>query len=483
LYLPIGLELGYGKVFVSEQPNLMVLEDTNGDDKADKRELILHGFDSADSHHACHAFTWDPGMALHFQEGTFLHTQIETPYGPVRGHNANIYRFEPRTWKLDNYVSYPFANPWGHYFDRWGQDFVADASGGANYYATAFSGDVDYPNKHGSLQQFLKKQWRPTAGCELVSSRNFPDEAQGDYLLNNVIGFQGTLQYKLREEGSGFAADPVEPSLLRSSDPNYRPVALQFGPDGALYVIDWFNPLIGHMQHSIRDPNRDHSHGRIWRITYKNRPLVAAPKIAGETIPKLLDLLKEYEDRTRYRVRRELSERKTEDVMTALDQWISGLDKSDANYEHNMLEALWVRQQHNTPDQKLLEMVLKSPDYRARAAATRVLCYWRDRINEPLKLLEQQVNDDHPRVRLEAIRALSFFRGKDADPARQIAVASLVLPQDSYLEYTWKETDSTLEKRARGEDSLEVLREKGGKGKGKIEKSDKLNDYYLNIPR
>ena len=87
-------------------------------------------------------------MALYFQEGTFLHTQIETPYGPVRSHNAAVYRFEPRTWKLDNYVSYGFANPWGHYFDRWGQNFVADASGGANYYAAAFSGDVDYPDKH-----------------------------------------------------------------------------------------------------------------------------------------------------------------------------------------------------------------------------------------------------------------------------------------------------------------------------------------------
>ena len=79
---------------------------------------------------------------------------------------------------------------------------------------------------------------------------------------------------------------------MRSSDPNFRPVALQFGPDGALYVVDWFNPLIGHMQHSLRDPNRDHTHGRIWRITYQRRPLVEKPKIAGATVPELLDLLK-----------------------------------------------------------------------------------------------------------------------------------------------------------------------------------------------
>src|SRR4029434_9657576 len=112
-------------------------------------------------------------------------------------------------------------NPWGQVWDAWGQNLVADASGGANYYGTAFSGDVDYPHKHAALKQFLVKQWRPTCGCELVSSRNFPPELQGNYLLNNCIVFQGVLQYKMKEEGSGFAADPVDP-LLQSSDPSFR---------------------------------------------------------------------------------------------------------------------------------------------------------------------------------------------------------------------------------------------------------------------
>ena len=233
----------------------------------------MHGFDTADSHHAMHAFTWDPGVRLYWQEGTFHYTQTETPYGPRRCNEAGIFRWEPKSWKFDVFVSYGFANPWGHYFDRWGQNFVADASGGANYFGTAFSGQVVYPQKHGGMKQFFPMQWRPTCGCELVYSRHFPDDTQGDYLLNNDIGFQGILRYRVKEDGSGFAGTPVEP-LLKSTDTNFRPVALQFGPDGALYVVDWFNPLVGHMQHSLRDPNRDHTHGRIWRITYPKRPLV-----------------------------------------------------------------------------------------------------------------------------------------------------------------------------------------------------------------
>jgi glucose/arabinose dehydrogenase len=446
LHLPIGIELGDGGVYLSQMPNLMFLKDTDGDDRADTRDLIMHGFDTADSHHAMHAFTWDPGGALHWQEGIFHYTQVETPYGPRRCNESGIFRFEPRTLKFDVFVSYGFANPWGHYIDAWGQNFVADASGGANYYGTAFSGQVVYPQKHGGMKQFFPMQWRPTCGCELVYSRHFPHDTQGDYLLNNNIGFQGILRYRVKEDGAGFSGTPVEP-LLKSSDSNFRPVALRFGPDGALYVLDWFNPLIGHMQHSLRDPNRDHTHGRIWRITYPRRPLVAKAKIAGATILELLELLKSYEDRTRYCVRRELRDRADPEVLAAVDAWVARQNPGDGDYWRLLLEALWLHQSKDHVDAALLKRVLACPEPRARAAATRVLCYWRDRIDQPLELLRKQVNDEHPRVRLEAIRALSFFDGELVSLAQDIALESLVHPQDDYLEYTLNETTKTLDLR------------------------------------
>ncbi|GAA4433770.1 PVC-type heme-binding CxxCH protein [Bremerella cremea] len=448
LHVPTGIELGDGGAYVAQQPNLMFLADKDGDDKADERSLILHGFDTADSHHSISAFTWGPGGDLYFQEGTFHHSQVETPYGPERVANAGIFRYEPSTEKLDIFVSYGFANPWGHTFDDWGQNFVADASGGANYFGAAFSGDVVYPQKHGRLKQFLTKQWRPTAGCEIVSSRNFPESAQGNYLLNNCIGFQGILQYKMKDEGSGFHADPVDP-LLVSEDTSFRPVDIQFGPDGALYIVDWYNPLVGHMQHSLRDPKRDKHHGRIWRIRYTGNDLVKEPKIADASVPELLDLLKEPEYRTRYRVRRELRSHDGKEVSAALEGWLAELDKNDPNYSHHLLEALWVKQNLDLVDADLLKRVLTDGDFRARAAATRVLCYWRDRVPGALDLLEVQVNDENPRVRLEAIRALSFFDGSDVERAQEIALQSLVHDQDEYLEYTFKETLETLDKRAK----------------------------------
>ncbi len=450
LHVPTGLELGDGGVYLAQQPNLMFLKDTDGDDRADVRQIVLGGFDTADSHHSLHAFTWDPGGGLNFQEGLFNFSQIESAYGPVRKHDSGVFRFEPRSGKFAVFTSYPFSNPWGHYFDRWGQSFIADASSGTNHYATALSGDLDYPRQHGVLKSFLTKEWRPTCGCELISSRNFPNEVQGDYLLNNILGFNGTLRYKMREEGSGFAADPAEP-LLQSSDRNFRPVDLEFGPDGALYLVDFANPIVGHMTHSMRDPNRDHKHGRIWRVIYKERPLVPPAKIEGASTAQLLDLLKVYEDRTRYRARIELGSRDTQQVIGELKKWVAALDPQDENYWHNMLEALWVHQQHDVVDQDFLKLMLRCPEPKARAAATRVLCHWRDRVDAPLALLKVQAADEHPRVRLEAVRAASFFQGRDVAGALEVATESLLYPQDDYLKYTLDETTQTLDRRAEAE--------------------------------
>ncbi len=456
LHLPTGFELGDGGAYVAQEPNLVFLKDTDGDGKADLKKILLHGFDSADSHHAIGAFIWGPGGGLYLHEGTFHHTQVETPWGPQRNAHGAVYRFDPTRHKFETFVSYNFANPWGHCFDRWGQNFVADASGGANYFGTAFStrhhqftGQPDYgPFKftyNEQMKQFFPKRVRPTAGCEVVSSRHFPPEAQGNYLLNNCIGFQGVLQHQVVEEDSGFAGTEIEPILV-SSDRNFRPTDLQIGPDGALYVVDWFNPLVGHMQHSLRDPNRDHVHGRIWRVSYPSRRLVEPVQIEGQPINRLFDLLATFEDRTRQHVRTKLREFPTDDVLAEMKRWLARVADDD-EIEHHKLEALWVCQHHNAVNDdtlELLQSVLTSPDYRARAAATRVLGYWRDRLSPEVSigLLRAAANDEHPRVRLEAVRAASWF---DAPAAAEAALDVLKHPTDYYIDYTLRHTVRRLE--------------------------------------
>src|SRR6185436_8266957 len=101
---PTGFEFYNGGVLLAEAPYVVFLKDTDGDGKADVKERVLGGIDSADTHHTSNSFTFDPGGALYFQEGTFHHTQLESPWGPTeRVANGAVFRFEPRTFKSEVY--------------------------------------------------------------------------------------------------------------------------------------------------------------------------------------------------------------------------------------------------------------------------------------------------------------------------------------------------------------------------------------------
>jgi hypothetical protein len=137
-----------------------------------------------------------------------------------------------------------------------------------------------------------------------------------------------------------------------------------------------------------------------------------------------------------------LATRDTDAVMAELIKWTAGLDADDEQYEHQLLESLWMHQTHNVINRELLEKLLAANDHRARAAATRVLSFWLEDIPDHRKLLERCISDDHPRVRLEGVRAVSFLSGDDAF---ELALGVLEHDMDDYLQYTLDETMRRLE--------------------------------------
>jgi mono/diheme cytochrome c family protein/glucose/arabinose dehydrogenase len=410
LHLPVGFEFALEGVYVSQGTNLVLLTDTDGDDKADKKEIILSGFDDHDTHHAHSAYAADESGAIYMAEGVFLHTNVETSYGPVRGTNGGFYRYTPQRHHLERTAQLAIPNPWGIAFDEWGQNIFAETSGPDVRWMMPGSVKPIYgvsSNKSFNLIQ-EEHRVRPTSGLEFVSSRHFPDDVQGDFLINNTIGFLGTKQHTLEDDSTGYASHHRQ-DLIQSEDRNFRPVDMEFAPDGSLYVIDWHNILIGHMQHNARDPLRDHVHGRVYRITYPSRPLVTPANVAGASISELLDNLKLPEYRTRYRSRRELRGRNASEVLPQLKSWVAKLNIEDPRYEHHLLEALWVTWGLNQVDESLLHQVLQSKDYHARAAAVRALRYNGHRIKNQPELLMKAAQDEHGRVRLEAIVAASWL--------------------------------------------------------------------------
>ena len=118
LHIPIGFEISHDGVYVSQSGSLIRLRDTDGDDRYDEREVMLSGFDDHDTHHAIAAFCADPSGAIYMAEGVFLHSNVESAYGPVRGTNGGFFRYSPQRRHLEHTVQTNIPNPWGVAFDR-----------------------------------------------------------------------------------------------------------------------------------------------------------------------------------------------------------------------------------------------------------------------------------------------------------------------------------------------------------------------------
>ena len=383
---PLGFEFWNGGVLVASGPDLLFLKDTNGDDVADTREIVLHGLDTADTHHGANNLILGPDGALYWQSGIFMVHNHEQPWGPsLRSEASAMFRFDPRTYRIAFHAANS-PNPHGIAFDGWGYHYATDGTGGRAFQVR--------PHEQGfKMFELLKKEVRPVAACEIVSSTHFPEAMQGDFLLCNVIGFRGIKQYRLARDAAagtvwgepsgaplkvnvtqadGSVVEETSAGLLMSGDKNFRPADAIFGADGALYVADWHNVIIGHMQHNVRDPQRDQRHGRIYRITAPGRPLQAPVAIAGQPIEALLENLLHPTDGVRHRTRVELSGRDSRAVIAATQRWLGRFDPTKREHARAFLEALWLHQQHHVENPALLAQVLASPEPHARVAAATV---------------------------------------------------------------------------------------------------------------
>jgi putative heme-binding domain-containing protein len=442
LHCPTGFQFFDGGVLVMDQPRMLWLKDTDGDDKADLVVHVLDGWATEDTHHTAGAFEASPGGLLHMLEGVAMSTALETPWGPFRNFGSpGGYVLDPRTWKIRHFVTPGYGNPWCYVFNEWGQGICGDGTGANQHWDTPLSGG-QYRGRKGMNAVFNTEGMRPVVGSEFLRTRQFPDDVQDQFIYACVINMNGIPRWKISDDGAGYKGervrhDPKDPKtafdLVKSTDKHFRPVDPQIGPDGALWFGDWANPLIGHMQYSQRDPNRDHVHGRIYRLVYKNKPLLTPDTQAGKSTPEVLEQLKAPEWRTRYRARADLQARPKADVLAAAQKWL-GTIGSDPAADRLRMEVLWLQQSFHAVDRGLLAELLESATPDARAAATRVVADERGYLEGAEQLLVTKATDAHPRVRAEAVRGLSFFP-TSASMAAVVAAAN-VTPADRYVSYT-----------------------------------------------
>src|SRR5690554_1751092 len=359
LLMPTGILPGDGGVYVANSTEVLFLADTDGDGEADLKRKVLTGFGTGDTHHLIHTFRWGPEGLLYFNQSIYIYSHVETPWGVRRLEGGGVWQLRPENYKLDVYAR-GLINPWGLQFNRWGQSFLTDGAGseGINY---AFPGAtfITAPRAERIVRGLNPGQPKHS-GLEIISGRHLPESWKGGFLTNDFRANR-INRFTVQEQGSGYATQQAE-DLMWTDHVAFRPVDISIGPDGAIYVADWYNPIIQHGEVDFFDPRRDQQHGRIWRIKAKDRPLVHRPTLATADLNELLEALKARENWTRSQAKQMLKQKGAETVRPALEQWVSSLDALAPDFEHHLLEALWVYQSLDIVNEPLLRQLLETKD-------------------------------------------------------------------------------------------------------------------------
>jgi putative heme-binding domain-containing protein len=284
--------------YIGASTELLHLSDTDGDGKADTRRVVLSGFGTEDTHHTIHTLRWGPDGRLYFNQSVYIHSHVETPWGMVRLNAGGVFAYDPRTERVEVF-SKGLWNPWGHAWNKWGQSFLTDGAG-FNGISWAFPGAVFNPSEGArkTMPSISPGTYPKFAGLEIIRSPLFPKDWQEtavtcDFRAHRVVRFaiddlgpaDATPDMAAKAK-SGYVTREL-PDVARTAELAFRPIDVRLGPDGALYIADWTNPVINHGEVDFRDPRRDHIHGRIWRVAPKgSKPLklVQSPHAGSDNL-------------------------------------------------------------------------------------------------------------------------------------------------------------------------------------------------------
>ena len=429
LLIPTGVVPdNQGGCYVAASHQLLHFADKNGDGKADEKQIVMSSFGTEDTHHNLHTLRWGYDGHLYMDQSIYTHTHVETPHGVVRLNSAGIWRFNPDTSRMEIFTK-GGCNPWGHHWDQYGNDYFTDGAGSKGiYHAMEGATYFTYADMRREAESITPGNWPKFASLELIRSPNFPVEWQGDAITCDFRAHR-VVRFKLEENGSTFIAKEM-PDLLRSTNVTFRPIDVRMGPDGALYIADWSNPIIQHGEVDFRDPRRDHEHGRIWRVTAKGRPLAKKRDLTRLSISQLLDATLSKNGWEQEQARRlaalKLRSQTGGKSVAAIRDWTARQKDGRA-----ILEALWMNEALGTFDDALLAKVLASTNANFRAAGARYLAN-NASLPDTINRLAKLVRDDSPRVRVEALRALAKI---PTAQSAELALGVLNQPMDPTLDY------------------------------------------------
>lgn len=348
LNIPSGIAVGYGGVWVANAPDILFVQDTDGDGKADKQEVVVTGFGRSDTHELPNSLTWGPDGWLYGLNGVFNHSHVKYPESsPLAKTKPDgwqftvaMFRIHPRTREFQVFAE-GTSNPWGIAFDTEGSAFVSACVIDhlwhiveTGYYHRQAGA---YPPYTWKIESIVKHKHQKAAYCGLTffDSDAYPAQYREKLYMGNIHGACINVD-KLQREGSTYFATP-EPDFLSANDAWFMPVAQKTGPDGCLYVLDWYDQY-----HCYQDANRDpagieRAKGRLYRVRYHETPRAPEFDLAKESDDRLIERLGSPNVYFRDQAQRLLAERADAATILRLESLVLNTKSSHKARMH----ALW----------------------------------------------------------------------------------------------------------------------------------------------
>jgi putative heme-binding domain-containing protein len=460
LNIPIGL-LPYPsgrEAVVHNIPNIYLMRDTDGDGRADRREVLYGLFGHRDTHGMTNAFTWGFDGWIYACHGFANDSRVQgKDHRPVVMNSGNTYRMRPDGSHAE-YVTHGQVNPFGLAFDPLGNLYSCDCHSRPIYqllrgaYYPSFGKPDDglgfgpdmVTHDHGSTG---------IAGISFYAADQFPSAYRGTVFIGNVV--TNRINHD-RIEWHGSSPRGIEqPDFVWSEDNWFRPVDIELGPDGALYVADFYNRIIGHYEVSLTHPGRDRARGRIWRIVYRGTdgrqpPAPSAVDRTRSSVPDLIADLGRANLAVRLTAANQLVERGGPEVDAAVRQVMTGGEPA-----RRRVHGLWVLQRRGVLDDATLLACARDPDRELRVHGLKALGE-RAGLAQPVhQLALDATRDADPFVRRAAAEALgshpdlanirpllALRQSAPADDSHLIHVARIALRDQLKTADAWHELET-----------------------------------------
>ncbi|HKP16401.1 MAG TPA: PVC-type heme-binding CxxCH protein [Gemmatimonadaceae bacterium] len=439
LNIPIGIEPMRDGAIVFSIPNLYRMIDRDGDGRADERRVLYGPFDFDDTHGMVNSLLRSYDGWIHAGHGFSNRSTVAGTDGDsIRMTSGNTFRFRDDGTRVEQ-LTWGRVNPFGMFVDRFGYFYSSDSHTKPVYQPIR---GAEYPH-FGRLPSGIG--WGPQmmehlhgstaiAGVVLYEANQFPVEYRDNFFGGNVVTNR-INRNALRWHGS--SPEAVEqPDFVVSEDPNFRPVDVELGPDGALYIADFYNPIIGHYEFPLDDPRRDRRSGRIWRIVYTGRDGGTAARIPRRDwtragTQELIGDLAHANVKVRLLATNELADRGGPGVITAVRRLI---DRRSPTAEQKA-SGLWILSRLGALPPERLRAAAHDHDELVRVHALRIMAEARSLSEGDRATAEQGLRDASPHVRRIAVEVLGRHPAWSA--VRPLLDLRAAVPaEDTHLLYT-----------------------------------------------